>query len=380
MKSIYTNRKHCILSKKDRLKSFYKLKKFPIFIGCTNKEKKNDIFCDMDWGIGTKSGLIQLRKLINLNLIYTRYHSEAVGETWRQHHKRLSKFITNNSTSNIVEMGGGAGQLASICVKSKKINKWYNVELAKIKKLKLSKKILFINESITSKKCLKFFKKNTTFVHSHVLEHLYSPLNLLKKISNKTDLDKMIFSIPNLRMYLKKKYSNVINFEHTYFLTEEILNIFLKEMNFLIKKKEYFKDHSIFIFAQRSKKIKKNETTDLNLKKYQKMYIKMFTYYKKEVVKINRQLNHNNSNFIFGAHIFTQFLIYLGLDTNKITYILDNSLQKKNLRLYGSDLIVKNPEILKEFKSPLVIAKVGQYQKEVENQLRTINSKVKIIK
>lgn len=380
MKSIYTNRKHCILSKKDKLKSFYKLKKFPIFIGCTNKKKKKDIFCDMDWGIGTKSGLIQLRKLINLNLIYTRYHSEAVGETWRQHHKRLSKFITNNSTSNIVEMGGGAGQLASICVKSKKINKWYNVELAKIKKLKSNKKISFINESITSKKCLKLFKKNTTFVHSHVLEHLYSPLNLLKKISNKTDLDKMIFSIPNLRMYLKNKYSNVINFEHTYLLTEEILNIFLKEMNFLIKKKEYFKNHSIFIFAQRRKKMKKNETTDLNLKKYQKMYTKMFTYYKKEVANINRQLNNNKSNFIFGAHVFSQFLIYLGLDTNKITYILDNSLQKKNLRLYGSDLIVKNPEILKEFKNPLVIAKVGQYQKEVENQLRNINSKVKIIK
>jgi hypothetical protein len=74
----------------------------------------------MDWGIGTKSGLIQLRKLINLNLIYTRYHSEAVGETWRQHHKRLSKFIINNSIANIVEMGG-AGQLAGIYVKRKKI-------------------------------------------------------------------------------------------------------------------------------------------------------------------------------------------------------------------------------------------------------------------
>ena len=193
MKSLYTNRKYCILSNKDRLKPFYKLKKFPIFIGCTDKAEKNDIFFDMDWGIGTKSGLIQLRKLINPNLIYSRYHSEAVGDIWRLHHEKLSKFILNNCTSNIIEMGGGAGQLANICVKSKKINLWRNVELANIKKLKLNKKILFINESITSKKCLKFFKKNTTFVHSHVLEHLYSPLNLLLEISKKTDLENMIF-------------------------------------------------------------------------------------------------------------------------------------------------------------------------------------------
>jgi hypothetical protein len=379
MKSLYSNRKYCILSNKDKLKPFYKLKKFPIFIGCTDKEEKNDIFCDMDWGVGTKSGLIQLRKLINPNLIYSRYHSEAVGETWREHHERLSKFILNNCTSSIVEMGGGACQLANICVESKKINKWHNVELAKINKLKLNKKIFFTNESITSKRCLKFFKKNTTFVHSHVLEHLYSPLNLLLEITKKTDLENMIFSIPNLRMYLKNKYSNVINFEHTYLLTEEILSSFLKEINFVIKKKEYFKEHSIFIFAKKQKKIKK-KIVNLNLKKYQKMYLSMIKYYKNEIVKINFKLKKNNSNFIFGGHIFTQFLLYLGLDRSKILNIIDNSLQKKNLRLYGSNLTVNDPQILRNFEKPTVIVKVGQYQHEVEKQLKAINPKVRIIR
>ena len=53
----------------------------------------------------------------------------------------------------------------------------------------------------------------------------------------------MIFSIPNMNEMLKRKYTNCINFEHTFFITEELINwqwIFHRG-------KKYFKDdHSIF--------------------------------------------------------------------------------------------------------------------------------------
>ena len=81
-----------------------------------------------------------------------------------------------------------------------------------------------------------------------------------------------------------------------------------------------------------------------------------------------------------GAHLFSQFLINMGLKENKFSYVLDNSLVKENKRLYGTSLIVQNPKIIKKIKSPLVLANVGQYQSEIEKQLKNINKSVEIIK
>ena len=89
---------------------------------------------------------------------------------------------------------------------------------------------------------------------------------------------------------------------------------------------------------------------------------------------------NKNSNFLFGAHVFSQFLINMGLKENKFKYVLDNSLIKENKRLYGSALKVQKPEIIRNVDNPTVLANVGQYQAEIEKQLKMINKKVKIIK
>ena len=90
-------------------------------------------------------------------------------------------------------------------------------------KIEYSKKVKYINKSVTSDYAKKIIKNETTLVSSHVLEHLYSPIETLKTVIENTNTKKIIFSIPNLHAYLNNKYVNVINFEHTYLLTEEIL-------------------------------------------------------------------------------------------------------------------------------------------------------------
>ena len=77
--------------------------------------------------------------------------------------------------------------------------------------------------------------------------------------------------------------------------------------------------------------------------------------------------------------IFFQFLIYLGLNEEKINSILDNSNEKNGLRLYGSDLIVREPNKLEQFNDPVVIVFAGQYQQEIEQQIININSNCYII-
>ena len=99
-------------------------------------------------------------------------------------------------------------------------------------------------------------------------------------------------------------------------------------------------------------------------------------------MKINKLFfkNDKSRNFLFGAHIFSQFLIYMGLTEKNFKFIIDNSKQKQNKRLYGSELFVQKPEFIKKISNPLVLVNAGQYQKEVESQLKKINKTVQILR
>lgn len=378
----YSIRKKCVLSKNDKLKNFLSLKKFPVFIGCTSQKRNKDLFFDMDWSVGSKSGLIQLKKLIDPKKIYFKYHSEAVGEVWKKHHEEFSNFIIKYCDQTVLEMGGGANNLANICVKNSKIKNWFNFEIAKINKnqIKYNKKVKYVNKSINDQIIKKFVLNKTSFVHSHAIEHLYHPMDTLRKISRFKEIDKMIFSVPNLKKYLLNKYTNAINFEHTILMTEEVLKKMLNMINFKIVKKKYFRDHSIFIYAKKCNSISNYKLP--NLKNYQVRYKNMINFYKARTLRMNKLFFKNNKrqNFLFGAHIFSQFLIYMGLKENNFKFIIDNSKQKQNKRLYGSELFVQKPEIIKKISNPLVLVNAGQYQKEVESQLKKINKTVQIIR
>ena len=50
--------------------------------------------------------------------------------------------------------------------------------------------------------------------------------------------------------------------------------------------------------------------------------------------------------FLYGAHIFSQYLLAFGLNQNKIEGILDNSQLKIGKRLYGTNLKVFDPKII----------------------------------
>ncbi|WP_251823578.1 hypothetical protein [Campylobacter jejuni] len=56
----------------------------------------------------------------------------------------------------------------------------------------------------------------------------------------------MIFSLPNMEKWLENKFTNCLNFEHTIFLSENILEFLLQKHKFKIIQKQYFKEHSIF--------------------------------------------------------------------------------------------------------------------------------------
>ncbi|EDP4790344.1 SAM-dependent methyltransferase, partial [Campylobacter jejuni] len=81
------------------------------------------------------------------------------------------------------------------------------------------------------------------------------------------------------------------------------------------------------------------------------------------------------------AHLFGQYLIFQGLNAEKIINILDNNPSKQEKRLYGTKFIVKSPKILKDQDDSLVVLNAGVYNDEIEKDiLENVNKNIRILK
>lgn len=374
------NRNYDMAYEKDDLELLYTYKKFPVFMGCTNSPFGHDQFHDMNWYISKSSGTIQLNPLLPLNIVYQLSHySGTVGKLWDEHHSKFAEFILKFSPENVLEIGGLHGTLAKKCKSFVDVN-WtiidpnpsstlseYNIDTIKG----------FFDENFIPDKNYK------TIVHSHLLEHVYDINKFLQNIQHilKQSSGKMIFSIPNMEVMLKRNYTNCLNFEHTYYLSEDLTEYYLNKYNFKIIEKEYFKDdHSIFYYVECNE-----ETIVLkNINFYEKnkqLFLTYINIHLEEIKKINNLIsNHNGNIYLFGGHVFSQYLVSYGLNTEKIKFILDNDINKQNHRLYGTNLVVNSPKILKDDLNPLVILRAGVYNEEIKKDiLNNINKNTIII-
>lgn len=216
-----------------------------------------------------------------------------------------------------------------------------------------------------------------TIVHSHVMEHVYEPLMFLRSCSNMLENGQvMIFSLPNMMEYMKRKYSNAIFFEHTYLITEPYIEWLLAEAGFRVGRKQYFGDgHSIFYAAVKDVRVTSYQLPidlyDYNLK----LFHEFMAYHEKMVNDLNEVIDVTDKKiYLFGAHIFTQFLLKFGLHADSIIGVLDNDPKKQGKRLYGTGFTVYSPEILKGKEGVLVIVRMGAYTEEIIDGLREINS------
>lgn len=361
------SREKCAVTHKKDLEHLYKFKKFPMFMGVERRNAKYDKFNDMNWYISRGSGVIQLKNLIKFNELYRKNHSSGeVGNTWSDHHLKFAQFIGSQKNSSILEIGGAHGILSKDYFKMYPYFKdWEIIEInpCPVKGVKAK----YIKKTFDKK--FKTKKKYNTIIHSHVLEHVYNPNSFLKLISNLLEIgENHIFSVPNIEAMVKKKYTNALNFEHTYFLSSKTIDYLLSKNGFLIKKKKFFrKDHSIFYYTKKISS-KKEKVLD-EYKKNKNLFLNYTSYLERDVLKLNKIITNKNNVFLFGAHIFSQYLLNLGLKTKNIQYILDNDKSKQNKRLYGSNLIIKSPNVLSKYKSPFVILRAGVYNKEISHQI-----------
>ena len=383
MQSIpYIDRDRCVISKKNDLESRHSLNNFPIFIGCTNEPASEDLFANMNFSISKSSGVIQLKNLLPLERVYQGYHSEAIGGVWSDHHNAFVDFLISNiKVGGIIEMGGSSGVMAEKALAINPDLSWTIVEPnLKPSYVPSTKNIKLIDSLIEN--AVNDHHDFSNFIHSHVLEHLYNPLDVLEVVSQKQkDGDRSIFSIPDLYYYLDNNFVNTLNFEHTFFLTEEISDYLIQLHGYSLIEKIKFKNHSIFYCIEKNSKISKPELSSNLYYQYKEMYLNMVDFYNNDLANIQNEIEqHAGEVYLFGAHVFSQYLLNIGLDELLISGILDNSKEKEGKRLYGSNLTVFNPTIIQGTNNYLIIVKAGAYQDEVELQLKSLNPNIKIVR
>jgi len=373
----YIIRDYGVLTGKNFLEPLFKLENFPVFFGCVNTPIEEDLFADMHWSIDTETGIVQLTKLIPPKILYKEQHVDGIGKTWQDYYDYFSQYIVNQNPKSILEIGGGSGQIADRVIKLNMNVKCLIVEPNPTYKENDRVTILssFFNQDLSISNVEK--ENIDTIVFSQVWEHSYDPIQFMDDIDTFLKIgDKLIFAYPDLELWLKRKYTNALNFEHTMLLTEKHIDALLTHYNFKVLNKTHYKEHSfLYTLKKHSGPIIKEPIPNLYTK-YKGIFNNFIIFHKNEVDTINKNIElSKNPIYIFGAHIFTTYLIAFGLNITKVESILDNSETKQGKRLYGTNIIVQSPEILKNEKTPILILKAGIYNNEIKNQiLSQINS------
>ena len=358
------------------LEFLYKFDNFPVFMGCTNQSIEKDILVNMQWEISKGSGVIQLNPLLPLDILYPESHGSGnIGRMWAEHHQEFSKFIQHQSPNSVLEIGGAHGILSREYKKENPIN-WTILEPNPSPAKDVDATFIkgFFDDKFT------FDGEIDTIIHSHVFEHVYYPDEFIGHISSfLNNGQNLIFSLPNMEEMLKRKYTNCINFEHTVFITEPYVEHLLSKHGFKQVAKQYFKDdHSIFYAYVKDSNTKTIELPKGLYEHNKKLYLDYVDYHKQLIKDLNAKIDNISGDqpiYLFGAHVFAQYLIEFGLDISRIICLLDNDTNKQGKRLYGTNMMVESPKVLADVNNPIVILKAGVYNQEVSNDIvNNINS------
>ena len=194
-----------VVTGSSNMEDLHTVRNFPVFMGAVDQDQSEDLTADMTWSISRDSGLIQLKRLLPREVLYqAQTTTSAIGATWIAHHKEFAAFIRKYEPRGVFEIGGAHGILS--------------VEYSKFQAIPWA--ILEPNPAPVASCRAQFiqghFDNNFTFsgefdtvIHSHVFEHLYEPSEFIRHLGRfAKDGQHMIFSVPDLKSWLKRKFTN----------------------------------------------------------------------------------------------------------------------------------------------------------------------------
>jgi SAM-dependent methyltransferase len=343
-------------------------------MGCVDSDPVLDRFANMRWLISEDRASVVVEPVLPSELIYLSNHNDAIGELWQSHHQLFGEYVAKHMVGIEVYEVGGAHGLASLAAAKIKNISWTIHDINPTPDHRYKGEVIY---GAFTRKSAQVGPGCTTIAHSHTLEHVHDSAAFIEDIARILPIGgRQIISWPNMRRMLERGDLNFLNFEHTAYLPEDVVTQLLARKGFRIVDREYFKEHSIFLTAEKIAEPEQgfsfsNTPEDLAL------FHEYFKSLEKKVQRFNAKLEeHKGPRFVFGAHVFTQMLIAAGLDQGLLDGCLDNSASKSGKRLYGTRLYSQQPsrEILApSADQPMVVMAIAEYSSEVKQQLTALS-------
>jgi hypothetical protein len=309
---------------------------------------------------------LQTKYVGDLSIVYGKNHLDNYGTVKNNKHTQFAKFITQNTDiANIVEIGACSNALSDIVLEL--INIEYNI---------IDPDFTGNSENVN---IIPNFVENVdlcsinanTIIMSDVFEHLYNPVEILKKLRASSNITYLYLNHPDFDYYIKNYIELCLNFEHTFVIEHEYLFKLFKQYGFSLSRRYNNIEYSLFLEFKRDDSIcdllPNYNIDNMEIVPHTLKYIHNSINI---VEKINKYINHssNKSYYIWPASIHTVQLFTYGLNFNIISGILDNSPNKigKYLTTYGLKCSSLN-EILQtsDNNTVIFITNAGPYLKEI---------------
>jgi hypothetical protein len=347
----------------------------PVHMGCTDQAPAADAFFDQRWATCARCGSVQLSALAPLDLVYQSQHNEAVGGVWARHHAALADFVAARAPRTVVEVGGASGALAREYVAEHDVASWTVVEP---------------NPTFTPQPPIHLIAayveeagdvvaEADAVVHSHLLEHLYRPRAFLAGLRKQARPNAtMLLSVPNLPSLLEQSGANALNFEHTYFFDVALLVWMIRDAGFTVQEPRRFEGHSLFL-AARPDAEPGAAGPPPDTREGARAFARFVASARADAEALAaRAAAFDGPVYLFGAHVFSQFLIGCGFPAQSATAVLDNDPHKQGLRLYGTPLTVAAPTVVADAGRAAVVVRATHYSAEITEQLRALSPQVEI--
>lgn len=376
MNSFYI-RKNCIICK-NLLKDTFFMKDLSIPISCCNDNKNsNNIFIPYNVYCCSICKTSQTKYLGVLDIIYKTNHADSTGNIMQNLHKFVYKLLEKYilKIKNITEIGSAKGLLSALILQEyKNISKYYIIEPSFIGN-KIEKQII-INDYFENVDIEKYSDSNTIII-SHVFEHFYNPIDVLKKIEENENIEYLLLIWPDLEYYKDNNIYHVLNTEHTFYVDNNFISVLFNNYSFEMIEQEKYENHSVIFLFKRNNNLKLLELINKNYS-IDNYFSKLLSK-KEEIINfINFNKNNNKKISIWPSSVHTQFLLMI-TEIKDIDFVLDNSPNKIGKYLYGYNLECKSFEDNYNNDNNAIIINGGCFNKEIINKLNLNKEQILII-
>jgi len=353
----------CAICKNSDFEFINKYPNYPIKSNCTNEEP--DEFFDFSLIFCKVCTCLQLQNLVDPSVLYSKsYMTGSSSQSWTNHYEFFANFILENtSTKSFLEIGANSGKLYKILSDRHALD--YTV-LDMYRDSNLPSEVKFLEGN-----CELFnFTGINTVVLSHVFEHLYSPSNFVKRLSE-SGVPEIFISNPNFDICLKNKFFNTINVQHTYYCGYDHM-VYLFSLNKY--RLESFVAYDGVVKSQMYKfvydpAVKPLAIPCIDKDLYTDIYVKN--------ANSARNLEITEPTVICPAGVYGQALYYFIKNKEMIIGFIDNDKQRHNKKFYGTGKLVYSPQDIDYDKTDVLLCD-SMYNDEIIQGLKQICSSVKI--